>query len=198
MRGVYLVMRTILGTAIGALALVLAVAAAASTPQPSRHILRAVIDGRSIARRFPHGPSISFRYPANWHLRRQRLDNVLDPHTLFAVATYRLPRRPVDDCDGTHARGRPADGAFVLVKEVLDGASLRRSLPRLPVRPSHFRLPSHGAAGCLPAPSVQYQFRVARRAFYVWISVGSRASARTRTALSRLLDWMRIARYSKQ
>ena len=125
-------MRTILGTAIGALALVLAVTAAASTPQPSRHTLRVVIDGRSIARRFPHGPSISFRYPANWHVTRHRLDNVFDPRTLFAVATYRLRHRPVDDCDGTHARGRPADGAFVLVKEVLDGASLRRSLPRLP------------------------------------------------------------------
>jgi hypothetical protein len=87
MRAVHLVMRTILGTAIGALALVLAVTAAASTPQPSRHTLRVVIDGRSIARRFPHGPSISFRYPANWHVRRHRLDNVLDPHTLFAVAT---------------------------------------------------------------------------------------------------------------
>ena len=91
MRAVHLVMRTILGTAIGALALVLAVTAAASTPQPSRHTLRVVIDGRSIARRFPHGPSISFRYPANWHVTRQRLDNVLDPHTLFAVATCRLP-----------------------------------------------------------------------------------------------------------
>src|SRR5207247_8535015 len=68
MRGVHLVMRTILGPAIGALALVLVVTAAASTPQPSRHTLRVVIDGRSIARRFPHGPSISFRYPANWHV----------------------------------------------------------------------------------------------------------------------------------
>jgi len=198
MRAVHLVMRTILGAAIGALALVLVVTAAVSTPQPSRHTLLVVIDGRSIARRFPHGTSISFRYPANWHVTRHRLDNVLDPRTLFAVATYRLPRRPVDDCDGTHARGRPADGAFVLVKEVLDGASLRRSVSRLPVRPRHFRLPTHGAAGCLPAPSVQYQFRVAMRAFYVWISVGSRASAQTRTALSRLLDRMRIARYAKQ
>jgi hypothetical protein len=198
MRGVHLVMRTILGTAIGALALVLVVTAAASTSQPSRRTLRVVIDGRSIARRFPRGPSISFRYPANWHVTRQRLDNVVDPHTLFAVANYRLPRRPVDQCDGTHARGRPADGAFVLVKEVLDGASLRRSLPRLPVRPTHFRLPRHGAAGCLQAPSVQYQFRVARRAFYVWLSVGRRASAQTRAALTRLLDRMRIARYATQ
>ena len=84
------------------------------------------------------------------------------------------------------------------MKEVLDGASLCRSLPRLPVRPSHFRLPTHGAAGCLPPPSVLYQFRVGKRAFYVWISVGSRASAQTRAALTRLLDRMQIARYATQ
>ena len=175
----------------------LVVTAAASTPQPSRHTLRLAIDGRSIARRFPSGPSIAVRYPASWHITTRRLDNVLDPRTLFALSTYRLRRGPVDDCDGTRARGRPADGAFVLVKEVLDGASLRRSLPRLPQRPKHLRLPIHGQAGCLPAPSVAYQFRVARRAFYVWSSVGRRASPQTRAALTRVLDRMWIARYPK-
>jgi hypothetical protein len=45
---------------------------------------------------------------------------------------------------------------------------------------------------------VQYQFRVAKRAFYVWISMGPRASAQTRTALTRLLARMRIARYATQ
>jgi hypothetical protein len=188
-------MRGISCAAIGALALVL-VAAAASTPQPSRHTVRVVIDGRSIARRFPNRPSIVFRYPTNWHVTRRRLDNVLDPHTLFAVSTYKLPSGPRDNCDGTHALGRPADGAFVLVKEVLDGASLRRSLPRLPSRPKRFRLPIHGQAGCLPAASVAHQFRVGKRAFYVWISVGPRASAQTRGALARLLDRMWIARYA--
>ena len=198
MRAVHLVMRTILGTAIGALALVLVVtAAAASTPARSRHTVRVVIDGRSIARRFPSGPSLAVRYPASWHLTTRRLDNVVDPRTLFALGTYRLRRGPVDDCDGTRARGRPADGAFVLVKEVLDAASLRRSLPRLGTRPKHFRLPTHGQAGCLEPPSVAYQFRVAKRAFYVWISVGRRASPQTRAALRRALDRMWIARYAK-
>jgi hypothetical protein len=102
----------------------------------------------------------------------------------------------IDGCDGTHARGRPADGAFVLVKEILDGASLRRSLPRLPSRPRRFRLPTHGQAGCPTPPSATYQFRVAKRAFYVWLSVGRRASRRTRAALTRLLDRIRIARYA--
>jgi hypothetical protein len=169
---------------------------AASTPPPSHHTTRAVIDGRSIARRFPHGPSIVFRYPANWYVTRRRLDNVFDPRTLFAVSTYKLPRGPVEGCDGTRARGRPADGAFVLVKEDLDGASLRRSLPRLSKRPKHFRLPISGAAGCLARPSTLYEFRVAKRAFYLWVSVGRRASPQTRAALTRLLDRMRIARYA--
>jgi hypothetical protein len=169
---------------------------ATSTPPPARHTARVVIDGRSIARRFPRGPSIAFRYPANWHVTRRRLDNVVDPRTLFAVSTYKLPDGGIDGCDGTHARGRPADGAFVLVKEILDGASLRRSLPRLPSRPRRFRLPTHGQAGCPTPPSATYQFRVAKRAFYVWLSVGRRASRRTRAALTRLLDRIRIARYA--
>jgi len=120
---------------------------------------------------------------------------VLDPRTLFAVSTYPLNKGAVDNCDGTHARGRPSDGVFVLVKEVLDGASLTRSLPRLPARPRGFQLPSRGRAGCLAPPSVAYQFRVGLRAFYVLISVGPTASARTRAATLALLDTMSIARY---
>jgi hypothetical protein len=189
--------RAIRGAAIGVFAAtVVAVTAAASTPQPSHRSIRVVIDGRSIARRFPRGPSVSFRYPANWHVTRHRLDNVVDPHTLFALSTYKLPSGPLDDCDGTHARGRPADGAFVLVKEELDGASLRRSLPRLSSRPRRFRLPTNENAGCLARPSTEYQFRVAKRAFVVWISVGREASAQTRTALTGVLDRMWIARYA--
>ena len=188
-------MRPIVSAAVGLVAITLVAAAAASTRQPARHSLRVVIDGRSIARRFPSGPSVVFRYPANWHLTKRRVDNVLDPHTLFALSTFELPRVRLDDCEGGRL-GRPADGALVLVKEVLDGASLRRSLPRLPSRPRHFLLPTHGRADCLAAPSVAYQFRVGKRAFYVWLSVGPRASARTRTALTALLDRMWIARYA--
>lgn len=175
---------------------VIAAAASASTPRPSHRSVRTVIDGRSIARRFPRGPSITFRYPASWHVTTRRLDNVLDPHTLFAASTYQVPSRAVDNCDGTGASGRPRDGAFVLMKEVLDGASLRRSLPRLHSRPRQFRLPTRGRAGCLPPASVQYQFRVGKRAFYIWMSIGPRASAATRQALARLLDHMWIAHYA--
>jgi hypothetical protein len=114
---------------------------------------------RSIAQRFPRGPSIVFRYPSNWRVTTRRLDDVLDPHTVFAESTYELNRGLRDDCDGTHARGRASDGVFALVKEVLDEASLRRSLPRLPARPHLFRLPTSGRAGCLAPPSVAYQCR---------------------------------------
>jgi hypothetical protein len=186
----------VLTTAAAALVVpALAGGVALSTPEPARSLVRVDIRGTAIASRFPTGRSVSFRYPSNWHLTRRRLDVVTDPRTLFAVSSYAIPKRPIDACDGTHARGRPVDGVFVLVKEVLDGASLRRSLPRLRTKPRHFQIPKSGRAGCLPPASVQYQFRVANRAFYVRISVGPKASAKTRAALATLLDGMWIAEY---
>jgi hypothetical protein len=194
-------MRGVRAAIVGTIAVLVAVGAAVAsgskTPDPATAHAPFVIDGRSIAQRFPHGRSVAFRYPASWHVTTRRLDDVIDPRTLFAVSSYPLTLRSRDDCDGTHARGRPNDGIFVLVKEVLDQASLRRSIPRLPLKSSHFRLPTSGRAGCLAPPSVAYQFRVGKRAFYVWISVGARASTKTRAALSALLDGMRIARYPK-
>ena len=159
------------------------------------NLRRFTIDGQNIAQRFPAGTSVSFRYPSSWYVTTRRLDDVLDPRTLFALSNYRIPNGR-DDCDGTHARGRPSDGAFVLVKETLDKASLRRSLPRLPARPPTLRLPTTGRAGCLAPASVAYQFRVAHRAFYVWISIGPRASTQTRGAVRAMLNTMWFARYS--
>jgi hypothetical protein len=164
-------------------------------PKQWHGFVHVTLFGRSIALRYPSGPSISFTYPANWHVTRYRLDNVLDPKTVFAVTSYRPPQGPPDDCPGSRARGRPADGAFLLVQEELDGASLKRSLPRLSPRPHHFSLPAHEAAGCLPRASRLYQFRVARRAFYVWVSLGPRTSPTTRAAVATLLDGMWIAAY---
>jgi len=90
---------------------------------------------------------LSLTFPFNWYATTRHLDYVLDPHTLVAVASYVIPGGPAANCDGTRARGRPADGAFVLIKEVLDGASLTRSLPRLPTRPRTFHIPTGGRAG---------------------------------------------------
>jgi hypothetical protein len=170
---------------------------ALSTPEPARSLVRVDIRGTAIASRFPAGRSVSFRYPSNWHVTRRRLDVVTDPRTLFVVSSYAILKGPIDVCDGAHARGRPVDGAFVLVKETLDGASIRRSLPRLRTKPRHFQLPKTGRAGCLPPASVQYQFRVAQRAFYLWTSIGPQASAKTRTAVARLIDGLWIAPYPR-
>jgi hypothetical protein len=141
----------------------------------------------------PHA-RVSLAYPSNWYVTTRHLDYVVDPHTLIAVASYVIPRGSAEDCDGTRARDRPADGVFVLIKEMLDGASLKRSLPRLPERPRQIQLPSRGRSGCLPPNSAIFQFQVAHhRAFYVYVSVGRRATVQTRHAVQRLLDTMTIA-----
>src|SRR2546429_268759 len=70
---------------------------------------------------------ISLSFPFNWYATTRHLDNVLDPRTLVAVASYVIPGGPAEDCFGTRARGRPKDGVFVLIKELFDGASLKRS-----------------------------------------------------------------------
>jgi hypothetical protein len=136
---------------------------------------------------------VTVSYPFNWYVTTRRLDYVSDPHTLLAVASYVIPLRAGASCDGTQGRGRPANGAFILLKEVLDHSSLRRSLPRLEQRPTRFKVPSGGRAGCLPPYSSVFQFRVASRAFYVFVSVGPRATKATRAAVARVLDTMKIA-----
>src|SRR5436309_994539 len=110
-------------------------------PAPKRWqgLARVTLFGRSIARRYPARPSISFTYPASWHVTTHRLDNVLDPKTLFAVTSYRSPKRAPDDCPGFRSRWRPARGAFERVHASRDGASSQRGLPRLrdkPCRPA--------------------------------------------------------------
>jgi hypothetical protein len=140
------------------------------------------------------GRGVSLAYPANWYVTTRPLDVVIDPHTVIAVTSYRPPRGPRAPCDGTRARGRPVDGAFVLVKEVIDGASRRRSLPRVAPKPRRFVLPRSGRAGCLPPISRTYWFRASRRVFLVFVSIGPRASAATRLAARHVLESLTIAR----
>jgi hypothetical protein len=142
---------------------------------------------------FSPDDKVGLTFPFNWYATTRRLDRVIDPRTVVAVASYVIPGGPSDDCFGSRAPGRPTDGVFVLIKELRDGASLRRSLPRLHQRPRTFLLPSSGRAGCLPPASTVYQFRVAKRAFYVFVSVGPHATVQTRRALRRMLDTMTIA-----
>ena len=139
--------------------------------------------------------NVSVRYPSSWHLRTQRLDQVIDPHTLFVVSSYAVPQGPSET---THvpgyARGLPVNGAFILVTEILDGASLKRSLPRLHPKPRHFVLPKHSSGGCLRCSSITFQFRVRSRAFYIYVTLGPRTSARTREASKAVLDSLAVAR----
>ena len=133
--------------------------------------------------------NVSFRYPAGWHVTTRRLDQVIDPRTLFAVASYLVPKGPPD----THhvpgyARGLPVNGAFILVAEVLDHASLVIVLPRLHHRPRHFVLPTENAGGCLRCASTTFQFRARSRAFYIYATIGPKASAPTRKAAQAVLD----------
>jgi hypothetical protein len=142
--------RVFLGTAAVVVLVVFVAAASASTPRPSHRSVGVVIDGPSIARRFPSGPSISFRYPANWHVTTRRLDSVLDPHTLFAASTYRVPSGTVD-CDGTRASGPPDGWCFRLD----EGSSRRRIAAQEPAAPTHPSPPVPSActrAGWMSAP----------------------------------------------
>ena len=173
------VLVAVVGVGLAFTAGVEAAANVASTP-PSRLISRA---------------NVSVRYPSSWHLRTQRLDQVIDPHTLFVVSSYAVPQGPSDTTNVPgYARGLPLNGAFILVTEILDGASLERSLPRLHPKPRHFVLPEQGSGGCLRCSSITFQFRVRSRAFYVYVTLGPRASARTREASNAVLDSLAVAR----
>jgi hypothetical protein len=133
--------------------------------------------------------NVSFRYPADWHVTTRRLDQVIDPRTLFAVASYVVPKGPPDTGHVPgYARGLRASGVFILVTEVLDHASLARILPRLHQKPRHFVIPMANSGGCLRCPGTTFQFRARSRAFYIYATIGPEASARTRRAAQAVLD----------
>ena len=133
--------------------------------------------------------NVSFRYPAAWHVTTRRLDQVTDPRTLFAVASYVVPKGATDTYHVPgYARGLPVNGAFVLVAEVLDHSSLVIVLPRLQQRPRHFVLPTKNSGGCLRCASTTFQFRAGLRAFYAYATIGPKASPRTRKAAQAVLN----------
>ena len=68
-------------------------------------------------------------------------------------------------------------------------------LARFPKRPKRFRLPTRvDNAACLGGGTRQMHFKENCRAFYLWISIGERASAPARAALARALNGLRIER----
>ena len=140
---------------------------------------------------------ISFQYPSTWHVTTKPLSTGSKPDYRFAVATWPVRRTPRDTgpCLAGIRQQRPATGALAFIREVV-GASRRRALRRVRPRPERFRLPTRadGDYGCLGQGSLLYIFKDKQRVFYLWMSVGPRASAETRRELSRILDSLEISR----
>ena len=134
--------------------------------------------------------------PTGWKLTG-RVNNVIDPVTVFTVSTFSIPK--VTDSSSGHCsvalqRGWRADGVYVQLTEVRDGASRATTLKRVQRRPAHFVLSAKGSGGlCTPADSGSLSFQANGRAFYVFYGFGPKASKATRARAAAMLDAMKIA-----
>ena len=138
---------------------------------------------------------ISFQVPQGWHLTIGRINGVIDPVTVFTVSTFRLQagRTSTGVCSAALQRAWRADGAYVQLSEERDGASRKRMLRRVPLRPKHFVLHASGQGGlCTPPDSGGLSFQAGGRAFDVDYGFGPRASKATRARAVAMLDAMRI------
>jgi hypothetical protein len=139
---------------------------------------------------------VSFQVPQGWHLILGRVNGVIDPVTVFTVSTFRLQpgRTSSGICSAALQRAWRADGAYVQLSEERDGASRKRMLRRVPLRPKHFVLNARGQGGlCTPQDSGDLSFQTGGRAFDVDYGFGPRASKVTRARAAELLDKMQIA-----
>jgi hypothetical protein len=137
---------------------------------------------------------ISFTYASDWFVTTRPLSNGADPDYRFAVASWPVHRTSRDQgpCLAGIGEQRPTSGALVFVREYV-GASRKRALPRLQPKPRRLRLPTRrDRGGCLGSGTTTHSFRKADRAFILWISVGSKATDETRTALRIVLSSLRI------
>jgi hypothetical protein len=138
---------------------------------------------------------VSFQVPRGWHLTLGRVNGVVDPVTVFTVSTFRLQlgRTSSGICSAALQRAWGADGAYVQLSEERDGASRKRMLGRVPLRPKHFVLDASGQGGlCTPPDSGGLSFQTGGRAFDVDYGFGPRASKATRARAAAMLDAMRI------
>ena len=138
---------------------------------------------------------VSFQVPQGWHLTIGRINGVIDPVTVFTVSTFRLQpaRRSSGICSVALQRAWRADGAYVQLSEERDGASRKRMLRRVPLRPKHFALDASGRGGlCTPPDSGGLSFQTSGRAFDVNYGFGPRASKTTRARAAAMLDALRI------
>lgn len=139
---------------------------------------------------------ISVQVPKGWRVTLGRLNDVIDPVTVFTASTFRIrpARTPSGVCSPALQRAWRSNGAYVQLTEERDGASLHRMLPRVQPRPKHFVLDARGQGGlCTPADSGELFFKQGGRAFYVFYGIGRTASNAVRTRAVALLDSMKIA-----
>lgn len=140
---------------------------------------------------------IAFQVPRGWSLTLGRINGVVDPVTVFTVSTFRLRagrRSSGGVCSAPLRRAWRADGGYVQLTEERDGASLKRMLRRVPLRPRHFVLDARGGGGlCTPPDSGELVFRAHGRGFYVFYGFGRQAPKRIRAQAVALLDAMRIS-----
>jgi len=138
---------------------------------------------------------VSFQLSQGWHLTIGRINGVIDPVTVFTVSTFRLQRgrTATGVCSAALQRAWRADGAYVQLSEERDGASRKRMLRRVPLRPKHFVLNASGQGGlCTPPDSGGLSFQAGGRAFDVNYGFGPSASRATRVRARAMLDAMRI------
>ncbi len=135
---------------------------------------------------------ISFAYPSHWYVTTRRLSTGIEPVPRFAVGNFRFRRTAQDEgpCLAGIGNQRPVKGVFAYLREAL-GAD--RNLSRFPPRPVRFRLPARrDNAACMGPGTRQYSFKDSGRAFYLWMSVGPKATPTARRWFRRLVSGMDI------
>jgi hypothetical protein len=173
------------------------VSVGSAAPRDSVRLLEATLNSLRIAARDLHplvfrdrNGGLAFAYPALWSATRTRLDAIVSPPQLVAVASYPLAVRPSkDSCPHAALVQRPPDGVFVQLREETN----HRTAQSFPRRPRHFQLPKLSPVECYGPRSAAIRFRVAGRGFYAFVSFGPRATATTRRTTLRTLDGLHIS-----
>ena len=125
--------------------------------------------------RDPHA-RLAVSYPRGWHLTTRELTPITDPVERFAIYSGPLPRPLASP---------KARQVIAIVMEVK--SPLPVTLAHFPKRPHHFRLSHLGLLeGFSGKRWGELTFRDHRRAFYVFIGVGSQSRAQLPQVLDAL------------
>lgn len=149
-------------------------------------------DGDRIARRVSVPAHLSIRVPADWHVLRGWLSDVVDPAPRLAVASFpaRLSRHTCE-CGFPNVIDFPRDGAFTFVWEY--PAPSARGLARTPRRPVGFHLAAgRRARQTCDGSSRTFDFKDAGRVFRVEVYLGPRAGPAVRRRVAATLDNLRV------